>query len=120
GPSVKANSIYKEEDTVVPRARLPELIAGIKAIGTAYGFESICYGHAGDGNLHVNIIKGAMNDSDWRHKLKDSISELFKLPVSLGGTRSGENGIGWVQREYMSIKYSPLQLTLMRGIQQVF
>ncbi|MGH7237738.1 MAG: FAD-binding oxidoreductase, partial [Candidatus Saccharimonadales bacterium] len=55
--SVKSNSVYKEEDTVVPRAALPQLIKGIKDTGAKYGFESVCYGHAGDGNLHVNIIK---------------------------------------------------------------
>ena len=62
--SVKSNSIYKEEDTVVPRASLPQLIKGIKETGARYGFESVCYGHAGDGNLHVNILKGKMSDDD--------------------------------------------------------
>lgn len=118
--SVKSNSVYKEEDTVVPRAALPQLIAGIKAIGTAYGFESVCYGHAGDGNLHVNIIKGQMSDEDWKTKLKEGIKEIFELTVNLGGTISGEHGIGLVQKEYMSIKYSELHLNLMRGIKQVF
>jgi glycolate oxidase len=75
--SVKSNSVYKEEDTVVPRAELPKLIHGIKEIGGKYGFDSICYGHAGDGNLHVNIIKGNMSDHDWSHKLKDGIKEIF-------------------------------------------
>jgi len=118
--SVKSNSVYKEEDTVVPRAALPQLIAGIKSIGSNYGFESICYGHAGDGNLHVNIIKAEMSDADWNKKLKDGIAEVFKLTVSLGGTISGEHGIGLVQREYMPIKYSETHLNLMRGIKQVF
>ncbi len=118
--SVKSNSVYKEEDTVVPRAALPQLIAGIKSIGSNYGFESICYGHAGDGNLHVNIIKAEMSDADWNTKLKDGIAEVFKLTVSLGGTISGEHGIGLVQREYMPIKYSETHLNLMRGIKQVF
>jgi glycolate oxidase len=68
--SVKSNSIYKEEDTVVPRAALPKLINGIKEIGSRYGFASVCYGHAGDGNLHVNIIKAGMSDEDWNNKLK--------------------------------------------------
>src|SRR5690606_17858934 len=67
--SVKSNSVYKEEDTVVPRAELPKLIKGIKEIGGRYGFESVCYGHAGDGNLHVNIIKSNMSDEDWNNKL---------------------------------------------------
>ncbi len=118
--SVKANSIYKEEDTVVPRAELPKLIKGIKEIEKRYGFESICYGHAGDGNLHVNIVKADMSDHDWNTKLKDGIREIFELTVSLKGTISGEHGIGSVQREYMDIRYPLVHMDLMRGIKQVF
>jgi glycolate oxidase len=118
--SVKANSVYKEEDTVVPRAALPQLINGIKEIGSRYGFESVCYGHAGDGNLHVNIIKAGMSDEDWKNKLKDGIVEIFQLTSDLGGTISGEHGIGLVQKEFMSIKYSEVNLSLMRGIKSVF
>lgn len=118
--SVKANSIYKEEDTVVPRASLPKLIKGIKEVGSNYGFESICYGHAGDGNLHVNIIKGSMSDADWKHKLKDGIKEIFELTVALGGTISGEHGIGLVQKEFMPIKFSPVHFALWQGIKQTF
>ncbi len=118
--SVKSNSVYKEEDTVVPRAALPQLINGIKEIGSRYGFESVCYGHAGDGNLHINIIKAGMSDEDWTNKLKDGIIEIFELTTKLGGTISGEHGIGLVQREFMPIKYSEINLNLMRGIKQVF
>lgn len=118
--SVKSNSVYKEEDTVVPRAALPKLINGIKEIGSRYGFESVCYGHAGDGNLHVNIIKAGMSDEDWKDKLKDGIVEIFELTTNLGGTISGEHGIGLVQKEFMPIKYSEISLNLMRGIKSVF
>ncbi|MBC7916049.1 MAG: FAD-binding protein [Pyrinomonadaceae bacterium] len=118
--SVKSNSVYKEEDTVVPRAELPQLVHGIKDIGAKYGFQSVCYGHAGDGNLHINIIKGKMSDEDWTHKLKEGIKEIFELTVSLGGTISGEHGIGLVQREFMSIKFSDVHLDIMRGIKKVF
>ncbi len=118
--SVKSNSVYKEEDTVVPRAALPKLIAGIKAVGQQYGFESICYGHAGDGNLHVNIIKGNMSDEAWEHDLKAGIAEIFKLTVALGGTISGEHGIGLVQKEFMHLKYTEVHLELMRQIKKVF
>src|SRR6478609_3381465 len=65
GEAVKAHSVYKEEDTVVPRAELPVLLKGVKAIGAKYGFQSVCYGHAGDGNLHVNIIKGELTETEW-------------------------------------------------------
>lgn len=118
--SVKAHSVYKEEDTVVPRAELAKLLLGIKEIGAKYGFKSVCYGHAGDGNLHINIIKAGMSDEDWNTKLKDGIKEIFQLTTYLGGTISGEHGIGYVQKEFMSIKYSDKNLSLMRGIKQVF
>lgn len=118
--AVKSNSIYKEEDTVVPRAELPELLKGVKAIGEKFGFRSVCYGHAGDGNLHVNIIKGNLSDEDWNTEVPKGIREIFQLVVKLGGTLSGEHGIGLVQQPYMSIAFPEVQLELMRGIKKVF
>jgi glycolate oxidase len=120
GEAVKSNSIYKEEDTVVPRAELPELLQIIKRIGAEYGFQSVCYGHAGDGNLHVNIVKGSMSDEDWNGKLTAGIRELFKEVVRLGGTISGEHGIGLVQKEYMDIAFNATQTMLMKQIKNVF
>lgn len=120
GEAVKAKSIYKEEDTVVPRAELPKLLNGVKQIGSEYGFTSVCYGHAGDGNLHVNIIKGDMSDEDWKNKLSDGIRKIFKLCVSLGGTISGEHGIGYVQKDYMDIPFNDVELELQRSIKKVF
>ena len=120
GEAVKSNSIYKEEDTVVPRAELPELLQIIKALGDEYGFKSVCYGHAGDGNLHVNIVKGDMSDEDWKNKLPLGIRKLFKEVVRMGGTISGEHGIGLVQKEYMDIAFDEVQMGLMRQIKQVF
>ena len=118
--AVKANSVYKEEDTVVPRYALPDLLDGVKKIGARYGFRSVCYGHAGDGNLHVNIIKGQLSDHAWEHELPKAIREIFQLTVSLGGTLSGEHGIGLVQRQYMDIAFDQNQLALMRGIKDLF
>ncbi|MDR3678946.1 MAG: FAD-linked oxidase C-terminal domain-containing protein [Flavipsychrobacter sp.] len=120
GEAVKSNSIYKEEDTVVPRAELPELLAIIKSIGAEYGFKSVCYGHAGDGNLHVNIVKADMSDDDWNNKLPLGIRKLFTEVVRIGGTISGEHGIGLVQKDYMDIAFNKAQLTLMKQIKEVF
>ena len=117
---MKANSVYKEEDTVVPRFELPKLLAGVKLIGDKYGFKSVCYGHAGDGNLHINIIKGELSDAAWKDELPKGIREIFELTVSLGGTISGEHGIGYVQKEYMDIAFSKVELNLMKSIKQVF
>ena len=118
--AVKANSIYKEEDTVVPRYELPKLLKGIKEIGNKYGFKSVCYGHAGDGNLHVNIIKGTMSDDDWNTKVTNGIREIFELTVALKGTLSGEHGIGLVQKNYMDIAFSKVHLELLERIKFVF
>jgi glycolate oxidase len=118
--SVKAHSVYKEEDTVVPRFELPRLLQGVKEIGARYGFTSVCYGHAGDGNLHVNIIRGDLSDAFWEHELPKAIREIFTLCVALGGTLSGEHGIGLVQRPYMDIAFTSVQLDLMKRIKAAF
>jgi glycolate oxidase len=120
GEAVKAHSVYKEEDTVVPRYELPKLLSAVKRIGNQYGFKSVCYGHAGDGNLHVNIIKGELSDEFWNNELTKAISELFQEVIALGGTISGEHGIGLVQKPYMSIAFNEVQLNLMRSIKNVF
>jgi glycolate oxidase len=120
GEAIKSHSVYKEEDTVVPRAELAVLLKGVKEIGLKYGFRSICYGHAGDGNLHVNIIKEEMNDEDWNQKVPLGIREIFQLCVQLGGTISGEHGIGWVQKDYMNIAFDEVQLNLQKGIKKLF
>ena len=118
--AVKANSVYKEEDTVVPRYELPKLLKGIKEIGAKYGFQSVCYGHAGDGNLHVNIIKGNMTDDNWKTEVPKGIREIFELTVGLKGTLSGEHGIGLVQKNYMDIAFSKVHLELMERIKAIF
>jgi glycolate oxidase len=120
GEAVKSNSVYKEEDTVVPRAELPKLLKGVKEIGKKYGFRSVCYGHAGDGNLHVNIIKDTMSDDKWNNELPKGIREIFELCVKLGGTISGEHGIGWVQKSYMDIAFTPKTIELQKGIKLLF
>lgn len=118
--AVKANSIYKEEDTVVPRAELPVLLSGVKEIGKRYGFKSVCYGHAGDGNLHVNIIKGNLSDHIWEKELPQAITEIFTLVIKLGGTISAEHGIGWVQKSFMPIAFDKTQLGLFKKLKIMF
>jgi len=126
GEAVKSHSIYKEEDTVVPRAELPKLLSGVKEIGQRYGFKSVCYGHAGDGNLHVNIIKEdpstslRMTDEKWEKEIPKAIREIFTLCTELKGTLSGEHGIGWVQKGYMDIAFHPKALELQKEIKHIF
>ena len=93
---------------------------GVKSIGEKYGFQSVCYGHAGDSNLHVNIIKGNLTQHQWDNELSVAIREIFELTVSLGGTISGEHGIGLVQKPYMDIPFSSVEIELMHSIKKVF
>ncbi len=120
GEAVKSNSIYKEQDTVVPRAELAKLLKGVKEIGNKYGFKSVCYGHAGDGNLHVNIIKGDMTDENWDNELPKGIRKIFHLTKDLGGTISGEHGVGLVQKDYLDIVFSDKEIELQKGIKKIF
>jgi len=120
GEAVKGKSIYKEEDTVVPRFALPALLKEVKSIGKEFGFESICYGHAGDGNLHVNILKGDISDEKWENELPVAIKKIFIKVKELGGTLSGEHGIGLVQKQYMEIFFSKNTILMMKNIKKIF
>jgi glycolate oxidase len=119
-PSIHAFSYKKELDTVVPRAKLPEQLRKIKAIGKKYGIETVCFGHAGDGNLHVNIVKKGLTDEQWQYDVPKATREMFEVVHELGGRISGEHGIGYVQKPYMDIMFSEVHLDLMRGIKKVF
>lgn len=120
GDAVKSISAYKEEDTVVPRAKLPQLVHGVKEICRKYGITSICYGHAGDGNVHVNLLKDKLDDESWKKNIDTAIREIFALTVSLGGTISGEHGIGYSQKSYLPIALSETEIELMKDIKKVF
>lgn len=119
-PAVKAYSVNRAEDVVVPRGNLPALITGIKAIGQANGFNSVCYGHLGDGNLHVDILKENISDDVWNSTVVAGIGDIFRLAVTLGGTLSGEHGIGIAKRPYMPIAMKEINLALMRQIKKAF
>lgn len=118
--AVKIDGYTIEEDTVVPRAELPALIRGVKKIAIEYKFDVVCYGHAGDGNLHIRIRKPGSSNSGSDPELRKGIRAIFELVFRLGGTISGEHGVGLVQKSYMDIVFNSTQLQLMRGIKKVF
>ena len=118
--AVKLVGYTVEEDTVVPRAELPNLIKAVKVIGEAYNFKAVAYGHAGDGNLHIRIKKEGVTNSGDDENLVLGIRALFAKVAELGGTISGEHGIGMLQKRYMDIVMQPIQIELMRGIKKTF
>jgi glycolate oxidase len=109
-----------EEDTVVPRAELPKLIKGAKDLGAKNGFKVVCYGHAGDGNLHIRINHPTIKNSHGNEEMTTILKELFVLVHSLGGTISGEHGIGLIQKPYMPVVFKNASLEIMRGIKKTF
>ena len=118
--AVKLEGYTIEEDTVVPRSELPALIRGVKALGRKHNFHAVCYGHAGDGNLHIRIKKEGIVNSFGDEKMTKCVRALFELTKSLGGTISGEHGVGLIQKGYMDIVADQSVLMLMRGIKRTF
>jgi len=118
--AVKLDGYTIEEDTVVPRAELPALIRGVKEVGRKHAFDVVCYGHAGDGNLHIRIKKEGIPNSHGNPVMTAALRELFELVHQLGGTISGEHGIGLIQKPYMDIMFRDTQLGLMREIKKSF
>lgn len=109
-----------EEDTVVPRAELPKLIKGVKALAAENGFKVVSYGHAGDGNLHIRINHPLYKKSYENKVIQDILFKIFELVKSLGGTISGEHGIGLIQKSFMPVMFDPITMDLMKGIKKVF
>jgi glycolate oxidase len=118
--AVKIAGYTIEEDTVVPRAELPGLIRGAKELGKQFNFDVVCYGHAGDGNLHIRIKKEGVANSLEDPSVVAGIRALFGLVHKLGGTISGEHGVGLIQKGYMGIVFPDVTLQLMRGIKKTF
>jgi glycolate oxidase len=118
--AVKLEGYTIEEDTVVPRAELPLLIKGVKALGKQYGFKVVCYGHAGDGNLHIRINHPTIKNSHGNPEMTEILKTLFQLVKSLGGTISAEHGIGLIQKPYMETVFSETAIQLMRDIKKAF
>jgi len=109
-----------EEDTVVPRAELPKLIKGVRALALDYGFKVVSYGHAGDGNLHIRINHPKYKKSYENEEIQTILTKVFELVKSLGGTISGEHGIGLIQKSFMPVVFDPITMELMIGIKKVF
>lgn len=108
------------EDITVPRSKLPELLKGIEQISKKYSFKIPCFGHAGDGNVHTNVMVSDKNNPELVKKGYEAVEEVFKLTISLGGTLSGEHGIGLSKAPFMKLAFSEAELELMRNIKKAF
>jgi glycolate oxidase len=120
GEAVKSISTYREVDTVVPRSKIPDLVEGIHRISGKWGLTAISYGHAGDGNIHCNLLKLGLSDDKWELDLPKAAEEILTLTVSLGGTISGEHGIGYTQRRFLPLAMREAELATLRAIKNAF
>lgn len=105
------------EDVVVPVSRIPELVAGVQALSAKFTLPIVTFGHAGNGNLHVNILYRP-DDASENARAHEALPEVFALTLSLGGTLSGEHGIGLAKRDFMAQAFTPATLAAMRAIKQ--
>lgn len=107
------------EDVVVPVSRIPALVAGVAELARRFELPVLCFGHAGNGNLHVNILYHR-SEGDQASRAAACLESVFTLVLELGGMPSGEHGIGIAKRELLGRALDPLTLELMRGIKSVF
>jgi D-lactate dehydrogenase len=107
------------EDVVVPVSRIPELIDGLEKLSREFGIPIVNFGHAGNGNIHVNLLYDTQDPQQERNALP-CLSRVFDLVLALGGTLSGEHGIGMAKRDYINRAIDPVTLDLMRAIKRQF
>ena len=117
-PALKSIAPGKiNEDVVVPVSRIPELVAGVQALSARFDLPIVTFGHAGNGNLHVNILYHP-DDAGENARAHAALPEVFALTLALGGTLSGEHGIGLAKRDFMAQAFTPATLAAMRAIKQ--
>jgi len=116
---MKYGNLKINEDVVVPRSRVPELISRVEEIGRKHNTFVANFGHAGDGNIHVNFLCDR-EDADSIARARECVKETFALSVNLGGSISGEHGIGYVKAAYLDMAIDAPTLEIMKSIKKVF
>ena len=117
-PSLRKLSRHKlSEDIVVPRGKIPEMIAATHAMGARLGLVVATYGHAGDGNLHANVLYDGPEDLP---RVEEAMATIMRDAVRLGGTITGEHGVGVAKRRFLQLEQTPALIDLQRRLQRFF
>lgn len=116
---LQLNPTKISEDATVPRTQIPEMIRRLKQIGKKYDLPMTVYGHAGDGNLHPNIVTN-LRDSEAMERVEKAIEEIFKVTIELGGTLTGEHGIGIMKAPFMKLQFTPEEMHYFKEIKKAF
>jgi glycolate oxidase len=109
-----------EADICVPRSKVPEFVRLAMPLEEKYGVILVPVGHAGDGNIHWNVVRKEQGDEEWLQTIEGSIEDLIQLSISLGGTVSGEHGLGFTKKRFLPLKVGDTQVELMKGIKKLF
>lgn len=109
-----------EVDVVVPRSSVNEMVEFSHALQKQVGARIKCFGHAGDGNLHIYVLKDDLGEREWVEKLNSAMNEMYKKAKELNGEVSGEHGIGYAKKAYLARSLDSANIELMRGIKKVF
>jgi glycolate oxidase len=117
-PSLARKSPNKlGEDITVPRSAIPEVVQRLRTISAKHGLPIVIFGHAGDGNLHPNILFDKRDPEQW-HKAEEMVAEVFDASLAVGGTLSGEHGVGVLKRPYLEQALGPVSIDVQRHIKQ--
>jgi glycolate oxidase len=112
--------IYKSLDVVVPRSHIPDLVKKVQEISERYRIESMSFGHAGDGNVHVLLFKGELEDEEWDKKIDPAQKDLYQETIHLGGKITAEHGIGLLRKSYLSMNLGAKQVDVLKNLKTAF
>ncbi|MGL4369487.1 MAG: FAD-binding oxidoreductase, partial [Spirochaetota bacterium] len=116
----KESPVFLAEDCVVPRSHIPAFVTEVKQYLTGRGLRSVIFGHAGDGNVHIDVLKYDIPYDAWKAILPELKTAMYKIAITHEGTISGEHGIGSVRKDYMSLAFTQDEIELMRRIKKAF
>jgi glycolate oxidase len=112
--------VFLAEDCVVPRSKIPEFLTELKSFFESRSLRSVMFGHAGDGNVHIDVLKGNLDYNRWKIMLPDLKREIYKRAIGLGGTITGEHGVGYIRRDYLNLALSMEEIELLKRIKKAF
>jgi glycolate oxidase len=112
--------VFLAEDCVVPRSKIPEFMAELKRLFNSRGLHSVVFGHAGDGNVHIDVLKGDGDYDAWKKGLPELKREIYRRAIALGGTITGEHGIGYIRKDYLRLALSAEEIRLLKRIKKAF
>jgi len=119
-PALKITGPIEIVDVVVPRSQIAEFVARVKKTSQHYGIPILAIGHAGDGNVHLHLMGNGIENKEWQAKLPQIMKNIYQAGISLGGTISGEHGLGFEKKGYLSMAISQQQIDLMPRLKRAF